>query len=468
MAAPKDDTHKDSNLVVFQVELQGGRRTHELKFQLGETIQEKYGCIKVKTAVDGDSNDINVWIVMKKSMEGHADAEDIRRWLNNEIGVLKLLDHRHVLKLFQVFASDDRTYVLTERSNTTLAQFVEQSGGRLNPHLACTLFNQLLSAVGYVHSKGLAHRNICPDTVLLDDTNSSIRLAEFEHACLQSSRELLTTSPGPSVNAAYAAPELKAGEQYHGKKADAFSVVSVLCYMLTGNAPPEGCGKLAVEDPNLPLPVHDLVLNTLTPNWKRVDGAGRFGIDEIKQDGWVCSGRRHSSTGDVKPQALDAATLHHASFHASGVGFNRGSSEPLTHAEAAAAATAAAATGGGRSGGLSGLSLGGAPSGPPLSVAIGGVEDTPPEGEYEGMSSPDSLCDDSFSPLPRRGPRVFGEGLIPEKVCATTTFPSHHRRQVALSFTTYHPTPQHHPSPRYTHAGGSAQRGRLPTRPRAT
>ena len=392
----------DGNTVTFNVELPGARRTHELRFKLGDTVKEKHGCIKVKTAVDGDGNDMNVWVVMKTELDSHEESEEIKRKLNNEIGVLKLMDNRHVLKLFQVFASEDRTYVLTEQANVTLAQLVQQNGGRLNPHLCGTIFNQLVSAVSYVHSKGLAHRNIHPESVLLDDTKQTIRLAEFEHAILQSSRGLLKDRPA-GLQTPYTAPELREGqtEDYHGKQADAYSVVCVLYYMLTGKTPPLD-GISAADDALIPDPVKDLVRSTLTPEWKRVDGSGRYGLEDIKGDGWVCSTRRHSSAGEGKPQVLDAQMLHRASHQASGVNFTKQPEEKKEEKEAA-------------------LKKG-------LSVSIGENIVAP---VYDGMSSPESLCDDSFSPLPRKGPRVFGE-MIPAKV--THIFIFSNQRKVAFIY----------------------------------
>eukprot|EP01061_Rhynchopus_euleeides_P045852 TRINITY_DN8448_c0_g1_i5.p1 TRINITY_DN8448_c0_g1~~TRINITY_DN8448_c0_g1_i5.p1 ORF type:complete len:422 (+),score=102.72 TRINITY_DN8448_c0_g1_i5:167-1432(+) len=379
----------ESNVVTFNVELPGARRTHELKFKLGDTVRERDGCIKVKTAVDGDGNDMNVWVVMKDTLEGHEDCEEIRQKLNNEIGILKLMDHRHVLKLFQVFASDDRTYVLTERANVTLSQVLEQNGGKLDPQEAGTLFNQLLSAVAYIHSKGLCHRNIHPSAILFDDAKSAIRLTEFQHACLQGSRDLLEARPA-DLNPAFTAPELRAGVDgaYHGKQADVYSVVCVLYYMLTGKDPPLDGLKAAYD--GLPDPVCELINNALTPEWKRVEGSGRVGIEDIKNNAWVCANRRHTSSADLKQQVVDAQMLLKASHEASGVGFSR--DQPVSHQPARR---------------TSGGGLGA------LSVAVAGNT------QDEAMSSPESLCDDTFSPLPNRGPRVFGE-MIPEKAAQLT------------------------------------------------
>eukprot|EP01061_Rhynchopus_euleeides_P045854 TRINITY_DN8448_c0_g1_i7.p1 TRINITY_DN8448_c0_g1~~TRINITY_DN8448_c0_g1_i7.p1 ORF type:complete len:261 (+),score=67.72 TRINITY_DN8448_c0_g1_i7:622-1404(+) len=180
-----------------------------------------------------------------------------------------------------------------------------------------------------------------------------------------------------------------ATEPYHGKQADAYSVVCVLYYMLTGKEPPLN-GLEAAADPDLPDPVKDLVRGTLTPEWKRVEGSGRFSVEDIKNNAWVCATRRNSSSADLKQQVVDAQMLLKASHEASGVGFSR--DQPVSHQPARR---------------TSGGGLGA------LSVAVAGNT------QDEAMSSPESLCDDTFSPLPNRGPRVFGE-MIPEKAAQLT------------------------------------------------
>eukprot|EP01064_Diplonema_japonicum_P027796 TRINITY_DN4100_c0_g1_i1.p1 TRINITY_DN4100_c0_g1~~TRINITY_DN4100_c0_g1_i1.p1 ORF type:complete len:457 (+),score=93.85 TRINITY_DN4100_c0_g1_i1:58-1371(+) len=362
-----------TDTVTFNVSLPGARRTHQLVFTLNETVEEKHGCIKVKCAKDSDGNDLNVWVILQNEL---AKDSTVKELLNNEIGVLKLLDHRHVLKLFQVFASEDKTYVLTERCNTTLAKYVQENGGKIDAMKTCTILNQILSATSYVHSRGLAHRNISPSTILLDEDGESIRLAGFQHACLQSSRALLTTRP-VGLDSNYTAPELKEGDddqQYHGKQADVYSVASVVHFMLTGSPPPTDVNDIAKLGA-VPLPVQDLLVQTLNPEWKRVDGSGRFGLEDIKTHAWVATGRKHSSAGEAAV-VLNAQMLSQSAHHASGIGFDRKTGSPSAG----------------------------------LRVDLSGGA------HEEGMSSPESLIDDSFSPLPKRGPRTFGEGLaVPEK-----------------------------------------------------
>ncbi|KAJ9453505.1 Serine/threonine kinase SAD-1 [Diplonema papillatum] len=377
----------ESNVITFNVALPGARRTHELVFTLGDTLEEKYGCIKVKSASDRDENEMNVWVIIRSELASQPNAKEIEDSLNLELGVLKLLDHRNVMKLFQVFASDGHTYIVTERCTSNLAKLVKKNGGKLSPLVACRLFNQLLSAVSYMHGKGLAHRNINPWTVLLDEENetANVKLGEFSDACLQSSKDLLDSRPAieDASQMAFVAPEVRGSEKYHGKKADAFSCAAVLYFMLTGKLPPSD-GAEAATDPAVIEPAKEVVQMGMHKDWKRVDDQGRYGIDDIRMCPWVSAERKHSSTGDVAA-VVDAQMLRRSQTRASGVGFNRDIA-PLIPSNR---------LGGG------GLTL-----------------DTNTSGDNEdaGMSSPESLIDDSFSPLPKRGPLNFMP-LMPPGEC---------------------------------------------------
>eukprot|EP01063_Lacrimia_lanifica_P025968 TRINITY_DN3412_c0_g1_i2.p1 TRINITY_DN3412_c0_g1~~TRINITY_DN3412_c0_g1_i2.p1 ORF type:complete len:484 (+),score=167.38 TRINITY_DN3412_c0_g1_i2:151-1602(+) len=374
------------NVVTFQVELPGARRKHELKFTLGETRSEKYDCIKIKRCADSTQNELMVWIILRKALQGHPESVRITELLNNEIGVLKLLDHKHIVKLFHVFASEGHTYVVTERADLTLAQYVEKKGGKLSVNTALTLFNELLSAVSYLHSKGLAHRAISPENILLvdDDDDASLKLAEFGLSCLQGSREIKSDHPGKGLHQNFTAPEMREAQgQYHGKIVDTFSCGAVLYFMLTGKPMPLDPLE-APKDADLIPAAAELIGRATSPTWMKVEGVGRCTLDELRRDPWVLTTRKHSSI-DVSRGVINAAQLQRASLNASDLAFQRDA------AEAAARASAAhdkKAKGG-------------------LSVATAAEEDG--SNDRSGCSSPESLLDDTFSPLPKRGPREFGD-----------------------------------------------------------
>ena len=101
-------------------------------------------------------------------------------------------------------------------------------------------FRQIVSAVAFCHSKGIAHRDLKPENLLLD-SRSGIKLIDFGLIARPKNidSDLLSTCCG---SAAYAAPELIRGEKYKGQPADMWSL-GILLYALL-------CGFLPFDDDN--------------------------------------------------------------------------------------------------------------------------------------------------------------------------------------------------------------------------
>ena len=92
------------------------------------------------------------------------------------------------------------------------------------------IFSQVVSAVSYVHSKGLAHQDIKLENILFDE-HMNVKLADFGYATRQISTFIKLGSQG------HMAPELYTNEEHDAQKADVFALGVVLFTLKTGVAP---------------------------------------------------------------------------------------------------------------------------------------------------------------------------------------------------------------------------------------
>lgn len=156
--------------------------------------------------------------------------------IQKEVLIHKTLHHDNVIKYFQSFQQLDKFYIILEyASGGELFDRIEPDFG-MNSDLAHKYFCQLINGVEYLHSKGIVHRDVKPENLLLND-NDQIKIADFGLATLFQYRgnERMLTSP--CGTAPYVAPEVLSKSEYKAQPTDIWSCGIVLVAMLAGELP---------------------------------------------------------------------------------------------------------------------------------------------------------------------------------------------------------------------------------------
>ncbi|XP_051494336.1 serine/threonine-protein kinase SIK2 isoform X2 [Apus apus] len=175
--------------------------------------------------------------IIDKSQLDAVNLEKIYR----EVQIMKMLDHPHIIKLYQVMETKSMLYLVTEfAKNGEIFDYLA-SHGRLSESEARRKFWQILSAVEYCHGRKVVHRDLKAENLLLD-SNMNIKIADFGFGNFYKSGEPLTTWCGSPP---YAAPEVFEGQQYEGPQLDIWSM-GVVLYVLV-------CGALPFDGPTLPI-----------------------------------------------------------------------------------------------------------------------------------------------------------------------------------------------------------------------
>ncbi|XP_074292137.1 CBL-interacting serine/threonine-protein kinase 1-like [Silene latifolia] len=279
-------------------EHRGGKGMRLGKYELGKILGEgNFG--KVKFAKDTETGkSFAVKILEKKKILNLKITDQIKR----EIATLKVLKHPNIVRLYEVLASKSKIYMVLEYVHGGELFDKIATRGKLPEKEGRRLFQQLVDGVGYCHDKGVFHRDLKLENILIDG-KGNIKVSDFGLSALpQHSRSdglLHTTCGSPN----YVAPEILANRGYNGSTADVWSCGVILYVILTGYLPFDDRNlavlyqKITRGDVQIPKwlspGAQKMIKKILDPN-----PVTRLTIAEIKVDEWFRQGYIPSNPND--------------------------------------------------------------------------------------------------------------------------------------------------------------------------
>ena len=174
------------------------------------------------------------WVAIKILKEELAGNSDFLRRFRNESKAIAVLSHPNIVKVYDVSFGDRIQYIVMEYiDGITLKQYIEQQG-EIKWREALYFTVQILRALQHAHEKGIIHRDIKPQNIMLLE-DGTIKVTDFGIARFsQAETQTMTDKAIGSVH--YIAPEQARGG-YINDKADLYSVGVMLYEMLTGQLP---------------------------------------------------------------------------------------------------------------------------------------------------------------------------------------------------------------------------------------
>ena len=189
-----------------------------------------------------DDNDGARYAMKSPIIDVTAGGEVTRRFAR-EANVLRLLDHPNLVAAVDVFVAHGQLFLVMEKvSGRTLGKAL--AAGPIPPRAGLVLVRQVLDGVGYAHARGLVHRDLKPDNILLVDMGGweRVKIIDFGlvkligDAAAAYGAASLTRSGTISGTPLYMAPEQALGRPVDAR-ADLYAI-GVITYELLTGAPP--------------------------------------------------------------------------------------------------------------------------------------------------------------------------------------------------------------------------------------
>lgn len=157
-----------------------------------ESIKDKYKILNkigsgltstVKKIKQRESGEMFAVKIFKKSQMNEQQIKNTQR----EASILASLNHANVLQLQDYYMCDQYICIVTECLQMSLMDYLNEYFDSLTKEAKLHIFRLVAEAVDYCHSKGIMHRDIKLENILVNvDENgqvSDLKLADFGFAC---------------------------------------------------------------------------------------------------------------------------------------------------------------------------------------------------------------------------------------------------------------------------------------------
>lgn len=230
--------------------------------------------------------------------------------VQDEVTIMKSIDHPNCVKLFDMFETPKKVYMVLELlTGGELFDRIVQKGSYSEKETA-VLMTTIITAIKYLHGINVVHRDLKPENLLYDSplSDAEIKITDFGLAKAKTKESMDTACGTPG----YVAPEVLKNEPY-GPQVDLWSM-GVILYILLCGFPPfyhESTTVLYKQIKKGAYQFPDPYWSDISDNAKNlvarlltVDPAKRATPDEVLSHVWLTGGASEKAFGEEHTRRL--------------------------------------------------------------------------------------------------------------------------------------------------------------------
>ena len=229
--------------------------------------------------------------IMNKDDMSPFDLEQAK----TEIEILKIANHPHIIRLYDVFENLSFIYIIMEYcEGGDLFSYLEKRNFKIPEKNAAVIIEQLSTAVYYLHEYGIVHRDLKPENIIMvnDSDKPEIKLIDFGLGKILAPNEMCYEAFG---TLSYVAPEVLEEKEYN-KCVDLWAMGVITYLLLTGFLPFDGESqreivRQTIEDP-VPFPADtweklSVEAKSFVENLLNKDPDKRMEIKQVLDHRWL-------------------------------------------------------------------------------------------------------------------------------------------------------------------------------------
>lgn len=237
-----------------------------IKWKLGDQIAEGKYC-KIYQCINLRSGELLILKSYPISQSSSGFIYELRK-LRKEVEVLKCLDHKSLIQIFQMESSYESVNILIEYIPGGCLQELILKYGPLEENIIISYLKQIIQTIKYLHEQGISHNNILAENIYVN-SEGKIKLSGFKNYTKLIKNDLEKNLMAERIMNFHTSLSPEAINGHIHDRSDVWSIGCLAIHLLTGKDPFDYISKdKDIVIKQLSLGGLDVVLPKATENMK--------------------------------------------------------------------------------------------------------------------------------------------------------------------------------------------------------